>query len=131
MTKNLKILLVEDSEDVLFIMSAELEAMGYHCDVASDGREALKLADLNRPDVIISDVQMPGINGFDLIREIRGKPEFAATPAIAMTGLGMASEINALIASGFTTHVIKPVEPEHLAKVIRDLTETKKLTRAS
>jgi two-component system CheB/CheR fusion protein len=131
MTRSLRILLVEDSEDILFIMSSELEALGYHVDVASDGWQALKLADLNRPDVIISDVQMPGMNGFDLIREVRRKPELATVPAIAMTGFGMASEIKELVSSGFTMHVIKPVEPDHLGKLIRKLTEPKKLTRAS
>jgi CheY-like chemotaxis protein len=112
-------------------MSAELESMGYHVDVATDGWKALKLADANRPDVIISDVQMPGISGFELIREIRRKPELATIPAIAMTGFGLASDICALKAHGFNAHVIKPVEPDHLVELIHDLTEPKKLTRAS
>ena len=64
-----------------------------------------------------------------------GNPFIADSPhsriRTVFAGFGMTSEIKALISSGFTTHVIKPVEPDYLVKVIRDITEPKKLTRAS
>src|SRR6185436_16402803 len=75
MVSNLRILLVEDSEDIRFIMKTELEWMGYTVDVASDAPAALTMASAAPPDVIISDIRMPEMDGFEFIRRIRANPD--------------------------------------------------------
>src|SRR4026208_2299553 len=73
--RTVQLLLVEDSDDILYIMKTELEWMGYVVDAATDGNAALDLAKAHRPDVIISDIQMPGIDGFEFLRRVRSLKE--------------------------------------------------------
>ena len=126
-----RVLLVEDSPDILFVMSAELESLGYDVDVASDAAHGLEIISARRPDVIISDVNMPGISGLDFIQRLRQNPLLATIPAIALTGFSMDTEIKSILEQGFSAHLLKPVEPEELIAVIRDLTDPKRLTKAS
>src|SRR5262245_37351130 len=66
-----RILLVEDSDDVLFLIQMELEYMGYAVVTSKDGVSGIKAARLNPPDMIISDIQMPGVDGYEFIRRVR------------------------------------------------------------
>ena len=126
-----RILLIEDSEDILFLMSAELESMGYEVAAARDGEHGLELAQFNPPDLIVSDVQMPGIGGLGFIRRIRQIPRLARVPAVAVTGFSMDADVKRLLDYGFTAYLVKPVDPSDLASLIQELTEPKKLIRAS
>jgi CheY-like chemotaxis protein len=119
--RKIQLLVVEDSEDILYIMKTELEWMGYSVDAAVDGNDALELAKANRPDIIISDIQMPGIDGFELLRRVRGFTELATVPAIALTGFGMEADVKRALAGGFAAHLTKPVEPEKLSDMIDKL----------
>jgi CheY-like chemotaxis protein len=121
MTPNLRILVVEDSEDIRFIMKTELEWMGYSVLLANDARTALNLLKNVRPDVIISDIQMPEIDGFELIRRIRSNPALAGIPAIALSGYGMEKSVHEALERGFTAHRTKPVEPAELNDLIQEL----------
>jgi CheY-like chemotaxis protein len=102
-------------------MKTELEWMGYVVAAAADGNEALQLATLQRPDVIISDIQMPGIDGFEFLRMVRSFEELATVPAIALTGFGMEADIKRALEQGFAAHMTKPVEPENLSRMIDKL----------
>jgi two-component system CheB/CheR fusion protein len=119
--RTIQLLVVEDSEDILYIMKTELEWMGYVVHAARDGNAALELAKAHRPDVIISDIQMPGIDGFELIRRIRSTKELAKVPAIALTGFGMETDVKRALERGFTAHMTKPVEPDKLSDMIEKL----------
>jgi two-component system CheB/CheR fusion protein len=119
--RTIQLLVVEDSEDILYIMKTELEWMGYVVHGARDGNTALQLAKEHRPDVIISDIQMPGIDGFELIRRIRSTKELAKVPAIALTGFGMETDVKRALERGFTAHMTKPVEPDKLSDMIEKL----------
>src|SRR5262245_46184044 len=98
-----RILIVEDSDDVLYILQMELECAGYSVEPAHDAMTALELARRMRPDVIVSDLRMPAIDGFEFIRRIRQIPGLAATPAVALTGFSSQKEIKHALAAGFTT----------------------------
>src|SRR5262245_43066789 len=113
--KAIQVLVVEDSEDNLYLIKTELEWMGYVVDAATDGSSALELAKVSHPDVIISDIQMPGIDGFEFIQRVRSLKGLAKVPAIALTGFGMEEDIEQVLAHGFTAHLTKPVEPEKLS----------------
>jgi len=119
--RTVQLLVVEDSDDILYIMKTELEWMGYVVDAATDGNAALDLAKAHRPDVIISDIQMPGIDGFEFLRRVRSLKELAKVPAIALTGFGMDADVKRALERGFSAHMTKPVEPDKLSEMIEKL----------
>lgn len=126
-----RILVVEDSEDVLFVLKTELEWMGFAVDAANDGKAGVEIARLTHPDMIVSDLRMPGIDGFEFITRIRRIQDLASTPAIALTGFSRSSEVQQALALGFTTHMVKPVDVAELSSLIRKLTEKKVQRKAS
>lgn len=120
----MRILLIEDSKDILFLMRMELEAMGYTVLTARDGASGLETAKRERPDLIISDIKMPGLNGVELIKQLRSIPELAATPSIALTGYAE-QELEDGTTAGYDAHVSKPVDPNELSELIQKLVSGK------
>jgi two-component system CheB/CheR fusion protein len=117
-----RVLLVEDSADVLFIFKIELECLGYQVDALLDAGEALRVAQRTPPDVIVSDLGMPGMDGLEFITRIRQMPRLYAVPAVALTGASLDTQVQRALASGFTAHLTKPVEASELGKRIEQLT---------
>jgi CheY-like chemotaxis protein len=117
---SLRVLVIDDSRDTLQLMKMELEALGYRVLPAADAQAGLELARREAPDIIISDVKMPGTDGYELMRGIRLLPGLDATPAIALTGLGGESHRQAL-AAGYQAHITKPVDVEDLSRLIQSL----------
>ena len=117
-----RILFVDDSTDILLLMQTELEWSGYIVDAAEDGHAGLQRLRANPPDVIVSDIQMPGMDGLEFIRRVREIPEFARIPAIALSGYDQDSHIREELAAGFTAHATKPVDGTELINLIQQLT---------
>jgi PAS domain S-box-containing protein len=120
-TKGLKILVIEDSPDILFLMKLELEVHGFSVLAARDGIKGLEIAREALPDMIISDVKMPGIDGYELIKMIRAIPELARTPAIALTGFGMRADMQKLRGAGFDACLSKPAATRDIILMIQEL----------
>src|SRR5262245_136847 len=116
-----RILLVEDSTDILFLLQTELEWMNYSVDVATDAITGLELARRNRPNVIVSDLHMPGIDGVEFIRRVRKTKELVGIPAIALTGYSLDKELNLALAAGFDAHLTKPVDGKTISDMITRL----------
>jgi CheY-like chemotaxis protein len=117
-----RVLLVEDSVDVLCLLQVELETLGYEVDTAMRADVALAKAVRMHPDVIVSDLGMPGMDGFEFIKRIRKTAGFASVPAIALTGSSSDKDVQYALAVGFTAHVSKPVDAGELARRIEQLT---------
>ncbi|PYS40977.1 MAG: hypothetical protein DMG14_08825 [Acidobacteria bacterium] len=117
-----RVLLVEDSVDLLYVLQIELESLGYEVEAAANGDAALVAAQRRAPDVIVSDLGMPGMDGFDFIKRIRKTPGLGSVPAIALTGASMYSDVQQALAFGFTAHLTKPVEARELERRIEQLT---------
>jgi len=117
-----RVLLVEDSPDVLCVLQMELELFGYTVDALGDASMALFTARRYHPDVIVSDLGMPGMDGFEFIKCIREIPSLSTIPAIALTGATFEHDVRQALAFGFTTHMTKPVDGADLDKRIRQLT---------
>jgi CheY-like chemotaxis protein len=113
------VLLVDDEEGARAALSAVLELLGAHVTAVSSCREALAQIDVQAPDLLLSDIAMPLEDGYDLIRQVRGRADgTAALPAVAVTAYaGVEHRLHALHA-GFDEHVAKPVDPDHLARVM-------------
>jgi two-component system, chemotaxis family, CheB/CheR fusion protein len=125
-----RILLVEDNEDILYLLRLQLEWVGYVVDGASSAKAALDSARSACPDVIVSDLRMPDMDGIEFIRRVRRIPSLASVPAIALTGASMGSDIQMALANGFTTHLTKPVEVSDLSKAIEQLTARRLFRKA-
>jgi CheY-like chemotaxis protein len=117
-----RVLVVEDSVDVLCLLQVELESLGYQVDTAMRADVALAKALRTPPDVIVSDLGLPGMDGFEFIKRLRKTVGFSAVPAIALTGSSSDKDVQYALAAGFTAHVSKPVEPGELARRIEQLT---------
>ena len=103
-----KILIVEDHRDSREALRALFEAFGYHVIEAANGREAVEAAHRDRPNLILMDIMMPELDGFDAARMIRCTPGFESTPIIAVTAMEDAHEL--ALQAGMSDYVRKPVD---------------------
>lgn len=116
-----KILLVDDEASVIKVVRRRLETQGYAVVTAADGIEGLEKAMEERPDLIISDVMMPDLDGYSMIRALRGKPEFAKTPIIVLTAKDRMQELLHFEGIKDCDYIIKPFETEVLLEKIAQL----------
>ena len=115
------ILLIDDQQDVADLVKMELEDLGYRVFTAPDGRAGLDIAARAGPDVIVSDIRMQRMDGYEMIRRLRNTPGLASVPAIALTGLGMKKNLLAALAAGYNAHLNKPVDASELSGLIQTL----------
>jgi CheY-like chemotaxis protein len=113
------ILLAEDNEANIKTVSKYLEAIGYRVKVARDGVAALKGARAARPDLILMDIQMPGMDGLEATRRIRADGDLGDVPIIALTALAMPGDRERCIAAGADAYLCKPVGLKKLADAIK------------
>jgi PAS domain S-box-containing protein len=118
-----RVLVVDDERDAREIISVILGEAGAEMATASSTREALDLVERWKPDVLISDIGMPGESGYDLIRKVRALPagKGGQTPAIALTAYARVEDRLKILSAGFQMHVPKPIEPMELATVVASL----------
>jgi CheY-like chemotaxis protein len=116
----LRLLVVDDEPDVLELYTKLFTQQGAEVAVASNAGEALRQFSDGRPDVLICDVEMPGEDGYSLIRKVRalGPRDGGSVPAVAVTAYGSVEDRIRLLAAGFQMHVPKPVEPAELLTVV-------------
>jgi PAS domain S-box-containing protein len=112
------ILLAEDNETNLGVMSDYVSAMGYRVVVARDGHEAIRRAREEKPDVILMDIQMPGLDGLEAIRRIRTEVGLVKTPIIALTALTMPGDRERCLEAGANDYLGKPVGARNLLSAI-------------
>lgn len=113
-----KILLVEDNEMNRDMLSRRLERRGYEVVIAVDGQQGVDLAQSAAPDLILMDMSLPGIDGWEATRRIRGEPALRHIPIIALTAHAMTGDHEAATAAGCDDYDTKPVElPRLLAKM--------------
>ncbi|MBD1912882.1 MULTISPECIES: PAS domain-containing protein [unclassified Leptolyngbya] len=113
------ILLAEDNETNVATFRTYLEARNYRMLVVRDGAEAVAMARTHRPDLILMDIQMPGIDGLEAIRRIRADARLDVIPIIAMTALVMPGDQDHCMNAGANQYLSKPVSLKHLLEVIR------------
>jgi len=118
--RGLRVLVVDDDEDSRHLVSRILEECGSQVLIASTVRDALSVIDQSPIDVLVSDIAMPGEDGFELIRQVRAMPGAIGgqLPAIALTAQARAEERRQLLLAGYASHVPKPVEPAELVSVV-------------
>ncbi|GAB4284243.1 MAG: hypothetical protein Fur0025_14830 [Oscillatoriaceae cyanobacterium] len=115
------ILLAEDNEANINTVSSYLSAKGYRLIVAKTGEEALLLAESAQPDLILMDIQMPGMDGLEAIKQIRSQPTLVDLPIIALTALAMTDDQERCLAAGANHYLSKPVKLKQLVASIQQL----------
>ena len=117
----LKVLILEDSDDSRELLGMVLSSKGCEVSLVSSVPDALRAAREFLPDVIISDIGLPGEDGYAFVRKLRVIPEFSVTPIIALTGFAMEQDKDQAFSAGFDSHISKPVDPAHLIETIVEL----------
>ena len=117
MTK--RILVVEDQEDLRGLLRTLLTGSGYEVLEAADGEAGVAKAKSDRPDLVLMDIQMPVLDGYEATRRIKADPDLAATPVIAVSSFAMKGDEEKARAAGCDHYVTKPYSPMQLLRVIR------------
>lgn len=115
-----RIMAVDDNADVLRVQTALLRAMGHEVLPLSSGAEALAAAETFQPDVVLIDLGLPGMSGYELARELRRLPVTSQARMIALTGYGTAEARRQAEEAGIDEHFVKPVSLADLYRVLSE-----------
>ncbi len=115
------ILVVDDSEDMRDLLQRLLERAGYRVVLAEDGQASLTQAKLHHPDLVLMDLSLPDLDGWEAVKHLRKMPEFRTTPIIAVTAHVSPQEAERAIAAGCTTHIGKPFDMRVLLQEVARL----------
>jgi two-component system, chemotaxis family, CheB/CheR fusion protein len=115
------VLVVDDYPDTLEMLAMILRRAGYQTRAASSATEALDAARVEHFDAVVSDIGMPGMNGYELAERLRAIPEYASTPLVAVTGYSIYRDRERALQAGFDGHLVKPISPGQLIALITRL----------
>jgi len=115
------VLIVDDAPDITLMLACFLEKAGYRVRPVFSAGEALDAVRNERFDVIISDIGLPGMDGYELAKALRALGEYRSTPLIAVTGFAEYSDQRNAFDAGFDAHLTKPVDPAELIKLMGQL----------
>ena len=113
-----KILYIEDNDQNFYLVSYILSAKGYAVTRGRDGREGIDLATREKPDLILLDIQLPVMDGYETARELRKNPDVSSTPIVALTSYAMAGDREKALAAGCTGYIEKPINPKTFTEQI-------------
>jgi CheY-like chemotaxis protein len=107
-----RVLVVEDKVENLELLIYILEAFGHEPLVAHDGAEGLAAAAGERPDIIVMDLQMPRMDGYEAAKALKADPDLRGIPVIAVSAYAMVGDREKVLAAGFDGYLTKPIDPE-------------------
>ena len=119
-----RILLVEDNELNRDMLSRRLMRRGYQVDLAADGKEGLQMAGSTSPDLILLDLSLPGMDGWEVLRQLKQHPRMKHIPVVALTAHALVTDRTRALEAGFDDYDIKPVEMPRLLKKMETLLHT-------
>ena len=120
LTLSCRVLIADDNHDAAISLSMLLQSMGHDTRVVHDGIEAVEEAEVFHPEVVLLDLGMPRLDGYETARKIAGRPWAAATRIVAVTGWGQETDRQRAKEAGFHRHLVKPVDIDALRQVILD-----------
>lgn len=119
--RSTRVLMVEDNPDAAESLGMILEILGHHVRIVHDGLAALDAARTNPPDIMLVDIGLPGMNGYEVAQAIRREPTLQHLILVALTGYGQAEDKAQALAAGFDYHLVKPVDLEALGSLVAQL----------
>ncbi|MEI7556416.1 response regulator [Candidatus Chlorohelix sp.] len=120
----MKILIAEDEKDIRRLISFTLERAGFEIVEAIDGKQALEMAKLHNPNLILLDVMMPYLDGYEVCRYLRSEPATTNIPVLFLSAKGQHHEIGEGLSAGATDYIVKPFTPRELVAKVKELTGT-------
>ena len=121
--EGVEVLIVEDHDDTREALAALLESQQVHVRTAANGAAGIAAALSHKPDVVLCDLAMPGVDGYEVARRLRQEPGWSAVPIFALSGYGMPLDRERTLAAGFSAHLVKPVDAAELMSLIDDARE--------
>jgi CheY-like chemotaxis protein len=115
---SLRVLVVDDNVDAAHTLTVLLKKSGHEVQEANDGPSALEAALGFRPNLIVLDIGLPGMNGFEVAKKIRNEPELAEVVLVAMTGYGQEADKQRSRESGFDHHLVKPASFDDVKRIL-------------
>ena len=116
--KSLRVLVVDDNADTVLSFSMLLKASGHDVRTAHDGPTAVQVALDYRPDVVLLDIGLPGLNGYEVAKQLRRQPAFQNVVLVALTGYGQDSDRQTALQAGFNHHLVKPARLAQLQQIL-------------
>jgi len=120
------VLIIEDNEKNMKLARDVLQVKGYQTLEAATGEEGVRLAKEKLPDLVLMDIQLPGINGIDAFKQLRADPKTARIPVVALTASVTPTDRSAITAAGFDAFVSKPINLKEFLDTVKRLVEGKK-----
>jgi len=121
-----QLLVVEDNETSMKLFRDVLQASGYRTLEAASGAHAVELAAEHDPDLVLMDIQLPGINGIEALRQLRADPATAAIPIVAVTASAMTQDRQKILAAGFDAYQSKPISIRPFLELVRDVLDRRR-----
>ena len=116
-----KILIAEDETDIRDLIAFTLQYAGYEVQSARDGQEAVELARAEPPDLVLLDVRMPRMTGYDVCRALKADPALKQAPVVFLSAKGQDAEIRAGLDAGADAYLLKPFSPAELTEEIKSI----------
>jgi two-component system, sensor histidine kinase and response regulator len=116
-----RILAVDDEVDVLLIVKTALQSEGYDVETATNGSDALAMARDNPPDLVLLDIMMPGMTGFDVLRSLKNEERTSTVPVIMLTGVSERRKMQEALMSGTEYYIVKPFEFHDLLGKVKEV----------
>ncbi len=116
-----KILVAEDEKDIRELIAFTLRFAEYEVVLASNGAEAVEMARAERPTLILMDVRMPRLTGYDACRQLKEDPQTRDIPIVFLSAKGQEAEIQQGLASGAEQYILKPFAPDDLIRQVKDI----------
>jgi CheY-like chemotaxis protein len=117
-TRRLRVLIIEDHPDAADSLALLLELLGHEPRVARDGQQGVEAAREFHPDVILCDIGLPVMDGYQVARRLRGQPEVAPRLLVALTGYSQEEDCRRAFAAGFDRHYTKPADPDEIISLL-------------
>lgn len=118
-----KILVAEDERDIRELIGFTLRFAGYEVVLANNGQEAVEKAPGEQPDLILLDVRMPKMTGYEACRELKNDPQTEGIPVVFLSAKGQEGEIEEGLASGALEYIVKPFAPDDLTRQVEEILE--------
>lgn len=116
-----KILIAEDEQDIRTLITFTLQFAGHQVVAYKDGQEALEAATIENPDLILMDVRMPRMDGYEACRQMKANPQIRDIPVVFLSAKGQEAEINTGYESGAAEYLLKPFAPDELTQRVNVL----------
>ncbi len=118
-----QVLIIEDQEDNRRIMTDMLNAAGFEVIEAVNGEDGVSMAQSHVPDLILMDIQLPGLDGYEATRRIKAQPDLSAIPIIVVTSYALSGDDKKAFEAGCDAYLAKPFSPRELLAKIRDFVQ--------